>query len=853
MLKRFAVAAVTLLSLVCAGTARAEFTWIEGEKPESANVAADAGVYRPGPMAQPALQSGRALLSIALSHNDAKEKLPADGLTVRYEFHVEGAGRRAVWARIGYEWARSAFDWRLDDGEWQTLGSDVPTVDIVELSAWNELAWIRLVETRMAAGRHTIEFRHRPAFSVDSKGNSKPARTLHMLDAVCVTDEPFRPNGRFKPGEDWRTDEDRKAAAKVYELPAAPAGTRSHVELTGLWEIARWDEYDVPRETQFTGVTALPADYDDLFWVGVQTPGDRNIVRPDMKFCHRLIYRARVNVPAEFEGRGFVLEFQQFNMIASVFVNGRFVEWSKLHDTVWQCDISEAVQAGAQNEIAVVLKDIYYAVNQERNASVRDSGIGLRRIYNTPIDLFKTSAVGPSVDFPVSAPHGDGGRSGLLEPVTLMAVGRTWVEDVFARPSVTDSKLDLEISLKNAGSAPADVEVRNSVVEWNEDGTWRSADPRKVFEPVRVTVPAGGLHSFDVSAAWADPKLWWPDDPNLYVVRTELYVDGHVIDTKWTRFGFREWGWRDGVVFTINGKPWQFWCDSDPLARRSPHAYVAEAATSGRNMIRIWGMRGWGGMTRREMLNYFDETGMVVRDTGAFDGEVFNYARGLTWNEDGSPGYNRVLMGNVLDQQKAWVRGSRNHACILIWTMENEVAFVSSANAGQNPEYLPAIRYVGGELQKLDPTRPVMIDGGNALTDPATWRGEGPWVAPAKELGYLPVNGCHYTERGYGVGWMDYPDAAYTAEHWYTHTDPRGGWTMQRDMPIFHGEIFYGRGNSVDALAELGGEQVYLGDEGTFPVRGLVCRMLSEGYRFNGVSSAWDLYNDNSDRSHHKA
>ena len=69
---------------------------------------------------------------------------------------------------------------------------------------------------------------------------------------------------------------------------------------------------------------------------------------------------------------------------------------------------------------------------------------------------------------------------------------------------------------------------------------------------------------------------------------------------------------------------------------------------------------------------------------------------------------------------------------------------------------------------EIDPTRPVMIDGGNALTDPQGWKGTGPWVEPAREMGYLPINGGHYTEDGYGVSAADFPDSFYTAEDFFT-------------------------------------------------------------------------------------
>ncbi len=870
IVQRLGIGMLILFAAVSASFAADDFVWIEGESPSSINAKADEAGYRLGPLARPDWQSGKRMLSFQSKHEEAKEKFPKEGLIVGYDVDLKDGGRYEIWARIGFEFARSPFDWRLDGGEWKTISPSQPTIDLVELSLWNQIGWLRFDTRDLKTGKHTIEFRHKPAFKEKKKGKKKGVRSLHMLDAICFSTGSFQPNGKFKPGEEHMDEVARQAATQVFAAEAALAGRRRELALTGLWQIARWDEYgddrawndgDIPVETQWKGVETLPK-LDDLFWYGVYVPrtlakidgksggyaggsGGKSGKPPLFDFAHRVIYRTRVKIPAELNGRGLSLDFEQFNMIASVFVNGRFVKWSKNHDAPWEVDISNAVKPGEVNEIAIVIKSHYYAINRKRVNAIQKHGVGLRGVFGYPAGSIQTSTLGPAVDLPVSAPKSDGNVPGITDRVKLVvAGGKPYVEDVFAKPSVSRKRLDVEITLENPEAKDVTVELRNATVPWSRDGDWKAAQPVLQFVKAGLVAKAGMRSTFELGKAWAEPKLWWPDDPKLYVIKTEVMRDGKVVDTKWTRFGFREWGWKDGVLYTVNGKPWQFWNDLKKSQLTTPQTLVETAKKTGRNSKRFWGKmhRGWGGMTKREILNYFDENGIVVRDTGAFDGQVFNYARGLTANDDGSKGYNERLFQNVLDQQLAWVRGYRNHACILIWTMENEVAFVSAANAGQLEEYCPAITYVGHQLMKLDPTRPVMIDGGDALLKPDEWQGDGPWVEPARKMGQLPVNGGHYTETGYGVTGADFPDSFYTAEHWYSTPNERGGWTMVRNQPIHHGEIFYGRGWPVDRLAEIGGEIVYRSDADTYPVRSLIARMMNEGYRFNDVSSGWAIF-----------
>ena len=130
---------------------------------------------------------------------------------------------------------------------------------------------------------------------------------------------------------------------------------------------------------------------------------------------------------------------------------------------------------------------------------------------------------------------------------------------------------------------------------------------------------AAASKTIQLEEPWADPTLWWPDRPHLYWVVTTLKQDGKVIDVKRTRFGFRQWKW-DSHMFTLNGVKWPMWADTNYTD--SPQKFMELCQTSHMNQMRYWRQGMWAGMTRRQVLDYFDETGMLVRSSGVFDGQA---------------------------------------------------------------------------------------------------------------------------------------------------------------------------------------------------------------------------------------
>jgi beta-galactosidase len=785
----------------CLTVQAGEYAWIEAEQPVTTPTIAppennprDAGYEMKG-WGNLEFLSGSKVLSLNIPEGQGEKRLGKDGAVFGYEFEAKSAGKHQVWARIGFEWVRSDFDWRIDAAEWKTCKSTDPTCDLMPIAFWCEVAWIQLGEVDLAAGKHKLEIRHLPQTRQD-KGKTIPARNLHFTDCFCICNGTFRPNGRFQPGQDFAGDDGPKAAAQTFELKAAATpGERAAVALTGLWQIARWDENAVKEEDRLKGPEALPK-LDELYWYPIAVPSDRNKPRPDFEFSHRNVYRTRVQVPTELKGRSFVLDFQNFSMIASVFVNGAPCGWSKDFYARWQCDVTKGIKPGVVNEICVVIKDRYYATRPPEG-----NPLGVRHNFNLPGDMLRNQGVTMGLDMPMFGNE----LTGIFEPLTLVATGATYVEDVFAKPSLKKKELALDVTLRNPGAAETKVALQTEIVPWN-GGKGGAAE--KTFAAKEIAVPAGQTANVALAEKWENPKLWWPDDPQLYEAVTKVLLNGQVVDVLHTRFGFREWEW-DSHVFKLNGVKWWLWAHCD--YGRSPDELQKEMARTGMNMIRLWGMP-WG-QPRVQSLKWCDERGIVVRSSGVFDGEMASY--GLS--RDRKP--NRALFDNWISQLKAWVKTERNHPSVMIWSVENEIAYINSLNLGQADIAEPEIRRGAEAVEQLDPTRPTMVDGGRCLKSKT-----------------MPVNGCHYNDQCLKT-WRDFPDAAYTArEDWYANIE-RGAWEMVKDRPIFHGECFYANGWAPQEYSAIDGDRCFLGIAEARHAKGLYGKMLSEGWRWCETSA----------------
>ncbi len=759
---------VILIALALLAIRGSETVWIEGESPVKANV--KPGLGFPG---RPELLSAGHWLTIT-------GEVPEDGAKLSYAFNAT-AGKREVWHRLGYETARSAFEWRIDGGTWRRVDPTEPTTDLTELAEWNGVAWLDMGTVNLSDGGHTLEI-HIPR---PTKGD-----VLYGSDVFAVVDGPFHPYGKWKPGEEPRTNRDRAASARTFSVADRTGPERQIVKLDGDWEVARDDE--IAPALVATPMTVLDPN---PVWTAIAVPGDKAQVRPDLTLAHRVWYRTRFTVPEGQVGRSFTLTFRQNSLNTTVLVNGKPCGFNKNPFVKWSSDVTPAVHGGV-NEVMVGIRDAWYGFHQDTKlpASIRS---------NFAIPLSRERQGFSRLDYPVWGCF----KSGLLVAPELVIAGRAHATDVFVRPSVAHKRLDADVIVRGEGPATVSVEA----IELD------SGKISKTLASANVTL--SGEQTVSLGGTWADPILWWPDHPKMYALRTTVWQNGKPTDVGNTPFGFREWT-TDGPKYMLNGVVWHGWAELTQGSK--PNEWLTNYRKSGQRFQRMSGpaQNGgsvfWLGMPYDEALDWCDENGVIIRRCGPLDGEAIGYMA-----IDDAGGINHVLLQNVRDQIVAEVRGERNHPSVNVWSVENEWLYINCINlyGGLMDDFETDMAKTIAAVHEVDPTRLAMTDGGGAGKN-----------------NILPIHGDHYV---YTNDPNDYPSLAYTDQ---IHGGGRGRWTWDGRRPRYAGEDFFASGINPADYAWIQGESAF--ESKVAAQRGMaqVQRMITEGYRWGGAFTAFHLW-----------
>ena len=117
--------------------------------------------------------------------------------------------------RFGTASATNSCDRRSPGGSTTALGkrckpSDL-TIDLMLLADWNELAWYKCGLADLAQGKHRLEIRLQRWFKT-ANNQREEQQIFYCSDALCISKEPFRPNGKFKPGAPYQDKQDTAAA-----------------------------------------------------------------------------------------------------------------------------------------------------------------------------------------------------------------------------------------------------------------------------------------------------------------------------------------------------------------------------------------------------------------------------------------------------------------------------------------------------------------------------------------------------------------------------------------------------------------------------------------------------------------
>ena len=216
-------------------------------------------------------------------------------------------------------------------------------------------------------------------------------------------------------------------------------------------------------------------------------------------------YRKTFTMPDSAEGKTVLLQFDGVYSDAYVYVNGTPVGENHYGYTPFAFDISAYLKCDG----------------------VTDNVIAVKAVNNVPSSRWYSG-------------------SGIYRDVTLVVTNPVHVDYQGTYVTTPDIEkkigtVQVETDVVNDGDSSVEVTVTNTVVETGDQAS------------TTVIVPADQTVTVTASTVVSSPELWSVESPKLYTVRTELSVNGEVVDTVETTFGFRYFSFGTSG-FHLNGE-----------------------------------------------------------------------------------------------------------------------------------------------------------------------------------------------------------------------------------------------------------------------------------------------------------
>ena len=403
-------------------------------------------------------------------------------------------------------------------------------------------------------------------------------------------------------------------------------------------------------------------------WKSIDLPHTWNLTDPfdDEPGYRRGVgwYRRDVRLDARFRDRRVFINFEGVNHVAEVFVNGKLAGKHIGGYTAFSLDITELLQAGATNRIEVNVD----------NTLVLD---------NPPIDG----------DFNM--------YGGIYRDVWLIATGpvRLGSTDVagdgiaIATPEVSaeNGKVDISGSVINDGPTQRNVRV------WSDILGPAGRRIATITTPLQIE-PRSRAEFRQPSTTISGPRLWSPDSPNLYRVRTKVVEKGSVVDDVTNPLGFRWFKFDPAKGFFLNGKHLK-------LRGTNRHQDIAGMANAVPDELHVRDLQ----IIKENGFN-FVRLAHYPQDPSVLD--AADRLGLIIWEE--IPIVNPIHISetfntNAKTMLREMIRQHRNHPSIVMWGYMNEVYL----RAPKGEELLRATVSLARELENIcrteDPGRVTVI------------------------------------------------------------------------------------------------------------------------------------------------
>lgn len=451
------------------------------------------------------------------------------------------------------------------------------------------------------------------------------------------------------------------------------------------YDVSGWDDITVPSNWQIVGLQKDGSQkYGTPIYVNVRYPFFYKVKVGDWKegfmrtppedwtmFKARNevgSYKRTFTVPSEWAGMDVFIDFDGVDSFFYLWVNGKYVGFSKNSRNAARFNISEYLMPG-ENQVAV---EVY------RNSDGS---------YFEAQDMFRLS--------------------GIFRTVALEAKPRTHVRDIRITPGFADAAKEEGILNVESDIVKENDRMKNLSIDWH-------LYKNRLYSDETEYVASFTGQGADARLVCGKVEKWSAEAPHRYTLVGELKAkNGKVLDVFSTIVGFRDVEIRDteasedefgiaGRYFYVNGKPVKLrGVNRHETAPELGHAIGRDVMEKDLMMMKMANINHVRNSHYPDDPYWYwlcDKYGIYLMDEANIESHPYYYNKESLSHV---PEFRDVHIARMMEMMQS----NYNHPSIVIWSMGNE------AGPGVNFAYT----YV--KAKEFDPMRPVQYERNNDVSD----------------------------------------------------------------------------------------------------------------------------------------
>ncbi len=492
-------------------------------------------------------------------------------------------------------------------------------------------------------------------------------------------------------------------------------------------------------------------NFDDSGWQNVSLPNTwNNLDGQDGGTYYRGSgwYRKSFIIPENLNLKKIFIRFGAANMIADVYLNGKFVGEHKGGYAAFIFDITKFINFGSKNILAVKVDNTDFKNSDEFHLAPLDADYTMDGGIYRKVKLIVTNDLHISLT--------DYASPGIF----------------ITQKNVSDNHADISLlsELKNDSNKKQEITLKSSI--YDKDGKIVTNNSRNIF--ISPNASSNCIQSFSIN----NPHLWnGRNDPYLYKVVVSIYKNKKLFDEVSQPLGLRYFKVDPDKGFFLNGKPYKL------------HGFCLHEDKRNKG-------RAISNSDRKEEMDY-------MLDIGATIVRLAHYQHGQDMyrlcDKNGIVVWTEIPLVNHIDtssyfainceqQLKELIRQNYNHPSILFWGIFNELGNV------KGPDPISLVKTLNKLAKKEDSTR-YTTAAANYSDIPAAFVTDvlglnkyfGWYNGTSKELGTY-LDKWHHEHPDRAIGLSEYGAGASIYQHEDNPKQPRtdGPWHPEEYQTNFH-------------------------------------------------------------------